>query len=506
MRIRLLFALFGFTLAAGAQTESPQTRAISLQDCIAMALQHNLELRIERYNPELALFNLQGSYGAYDPLFRASAQYDYAKSGKTVFQSFNAPIEIPGQEKNTDTFSSSLGGLLPWGMSYSLSGRVADTDATRFRADNSGNIFAQPYSDSSGSVLLGVTQPLLKDFWLNPTRLNISVYKNRLKWTELGLRQRIMDVVTRVELNYYDLSAALENVKVQAKALELAQRLLEENKKRVEVGTLAPLDEKQAESDVAARQADLISAEQSLGTQENLLKRLLSDDFAGWNQVRLEPTESLSAEREFFNLQDSWSKGLTMRPEFLQAKLDVERQGIEVKINQNQLYPQLDLKAGGGFSGTTPEYSGIFGDISRGDQPSYYVGGQFSFPLGNRTARNNYKASKADYEVMLLSLKKTEQDIMIAIDEAINVAKASYDRVNATKKAVEFAQAALDAEQKKLENGKSTSFIVLRLQRDLTTARSDEIRALANYKRALALLAQVEGSTLERRGVNLEVK
>jgi outer membrane protein TolC len=353
---------------------------------------------------------------------------------------------------------------------------------------------------------LGVTQPLLKDFWLNPTRLNIQVFKNRLQWTELGLRQRIMDVVTRVELNYYDLNFARENVKVQEKALELAQRLLEENKKRVEVGTLAPLDEKQAESEVAARQADLISAQQSLTTQENLLKRLLSDDFAGWNEVRLVPTESLSAERQFFNLQDSWSKGLTMRPEFLQAKLDVERQGIQVKINRNELYPQLDIKVGGGYSGTTPEFSGVFGDISRRDQPSYYVGGQFSYPLGNRTARNSYNASKAQYEVILLSLKRSEQDIMIGIDEAINVAKASFDRVNANKKAVEFTQAALDAEQKKLENGKSTSFIVLRLQRDLTTARSDEIRALANYKRSLALLAQVEGSTLERRGINLEVK
>jgi outer membrane protein TolC len=500
MRLTIFFALAYLGLTAAAQPESPQTRALSLQDCIEMALEKNLELRIERYNPALALFNLQGAYGAYDPVFGASGQHDYSRSGKSIFE---GSFEIPGQTKDTDTFSASLGGLLPWGMSYNLIGKASDTDGT---APNRDTGILEPYSDTRGSVILGVTQPLFKDFWLNPTRLNIAVFKNRMKWTELGLRQRIMDVATRVELAYYDLIFTRENVKVQEKALELAQRLLEENKKRVEVGTLAPLDEKQSESEVSARQADMIAAQRTLAYQENVLKKLLSDDFAGWNEVKLVPTESLSADREFFNVQDSWSKGLTMRPDFLQAKLDVERQGIQLKIDRNELYPQLDIKVGGGYSGSTPEFSGVFGDIERRDQPSYYFGGQFSYPLGNSAARNRYKASRAEYEVILLALKKLEQDIMIAIDDAIKLAQATYDRVNATKKAVEFTQAALDAEQKKLENGKSTSFIVLRIQRDLTAALSDEIRALADYKKYLAQLALNEGSALERRGINLEVK
>jgi outer membrane protein TolC len=102
-----------------------------------------------------------------------------------------------------------------------------------------------------------------------------------------------------------------------------------------------------------------------------------------------------------------------------------------------------------------------------------------------------------------LQLKQLQQRIMITIEDGIASAQTSFQRAQATREAREFAEAALDAEQKKLESGKSTSFEVLRLQRDLTTARSSEIRALADYNIALARLAQSEGSTLERRRVNV---
>lgn len=489
------------SLAAAA--DAAPTRAWSLQDCIQQALEHNLELRIERISPDLALFNLRGAYGTYDPVLILSSQHDYRKEGTTLFQ---GSFALPGRESDTDTVRSSLGGLLPWGTSYSLSFNATDTDGLRYEYQSLTNLVARPYSTSGGSVSIGVTQPLFKDLWLNPTRLNIQVLKNRLKWSEQGLRARIMDLVTRVELAYYDLKAGYENVKVQQSALELAERLLAENKKRVEVGALAPLDEKQSEAQAAARRADLIAAQRNLAVLENALKQLLTDDFAAWGQVSLEPSASLEAELQLFNLQDSWSKGLTLRPEFLQAQLDLERQGIVVKINRNELYPQVDLRVGGAYSGSTPEFTGVLGDIERLNQPSWYVGGQITYPLGNRSAWNSYRASKAQYEVAQLSLKKLEQDIMVQIDNALKLAQANYERVGATRKAREYAEAALAAEQKKLESGKSTSFVVLQLQRDLTAARSDEISALVQYKRSLALLAQAEGSTLERHNIQLDIK
>jgi outer membrane protein TolC len=318
-----------------------------------------------------------------------------------------------------------------------------------------------------------------------------------------------MLIATDTEQAYYDLIAALENVKVQEKALELAERLLSENKKRVEVGALAPLDEKQAESQVAARRSDLLAAQQVLAFQQNVLKKLLSDNYTSVHDVDFEPSETLSAPVQVFNLQDSWSKGLSQRPDLAQSKLDLEQQGIQLRYNRNQLFPQLDLigsygHAAGGAG--VVEFSEGLGNFRDGNRPFYTYGAQLSIPLSNRAARNRYKNSKVAVEQALLVLKRLERDVMVQIDDAIKLARTQYQRVDSTHQARLYAEAALDAAQKKLENGKSTSFEVLQLQRDLTAARSLEIQALADYNKALSQLSFNEGATLERNRIDLNVK
>jgi outer membrane protein TolC len=126
--------------------------------------------------------------------------------------------------------------------------------------------------------------------------------------------------------------------------------------------------------------------------------------------------------------------------------------------------------------------------------------------LGNTVARNNYKSDKVTLKQLVLTLKKLEQTIMTTIDNDIKQAQSSYQQVSATRAAREYAAEALDAEQKKLESGKSTTYTVLQMQRDLTTARGNEIQALATYNKALAQLSLDEGSTLQRLGINVEVK
>src|SRR5207244_2739145 len=144
--------------------------------------------------------------------------------------------------------------------------------------------------------------------------------------------------------------------------------------------------------------------------------------------------------------------------------------------------------------------------LREGDQPSYTYGAALSIPLSNVKARNAHKSSKEILQQNLLNVKKVEQDIMVQIDDAVIQARSKYEQVGSTREARLYAEAALEAEQKKLENGKSTSFVVLQLQRDLTAARSAEISALADYNKALADLAHREGSTLERRNIDLNVK
>jgi outer membrane protein TolC len=315
-----------------------------------------------------------------------------------------------------------------------------------------------------------------------------------------------MLTITAVEQAYYNLIFARENVKVQETALQLADRLLWENRKRVEVGQLAPLDEKQAESQVAASRADLLATQRALDVQENILKSLITDNYTAWHALRLVPAENLVAVPGIVNLQESWDRAMRQRPDLLQARLDLQRNEINLRLDRNQRLPQLDLVGQYGYSGTGQEFHGAFGQIRDRENPFWYYGATLSYPLGNRAARGNYRASKAFREQSELLLKQREQGILIEVDDAVKLVQTNFERVEATRQARLFAEAALEAEQKKLESGKSTSFFVLQFQRDLTTARFQEIRALAEYNNALAQLALREGTTLDRHQINLQVK
>lgn len=493
--------LVGASVAALAQTNAPGTRRVSLEDCVQSALEKNLDVRIARYNPPMSLEDLQAAYAGYNPMFTFNPVHGYSKSGG----GFNPSIGlVPATTADENAFNSSFVGLTPWGLNYNVKGNLQEA----YGQGAQGTLTA-PFDIASGSASITLSQPLLKNFWIDQTRFNIKVGKNRVKYTDLGLKQTVMNLVTAVEQAYYDLIYARENVTVQEKALELATQLVVENQKRVEVGALAPLDEKQAEAQAESTRAALIAAKSGVITQENTMKQLISDDFAMMEPLDLQPTAPLSAPVRVFDRQISWSKGLTERPDLLQAKLDVERQGFTIKYNYNQLFPELDVLGSYGYAGgggLTSEYSQVFNQIAQQQQPSWSVGGLLTYPIGNTGARAIYKKSKLAMEQFVLNLKKLEQTIMVTIDNDITQAKSSYQQVAATRAAREYAAEALAAEQKKLENGKSTTYTVLQMQRDLTTARGNEIQALANYNKALAQLSLDEGTTLKRLGINVEVK
>jgi len=221
------------SVAALAQTNTPGVQKMSLDDCIQSALEKNLDMRIARYNPPLSLTDLQAAYAGYNPNFSFSGQHIFSESGG----GFNPSIgTVPSTTTDQNSFNSSLGGLTPWGLNYNLSGNLQEA----FGQGAQGSLTA-PFDMASGGTSISLSQPLLKNFWIDPTRFNIKVAKNRIKYTELGLKQTIMTIVTTLEQAYYDLIYARENVTVQEKAVELATQLVVENRKRVEVGSLAPL-------------------------------------------------------------------------------------------------------------------------------------------------------------------------------------------------------------------------------------------------------------------------
>jgi len=471
------------------------TRAMSLEDCLQEALQHNFDVQIERTVPQISLYNLRGAYGGYDPLFNISGQHNYNKSGVDG---------VPPTISDENSAKSDIGGLLPWGLQYDFSGNVANT----YGPNNPyGLNYFGTNETSSGTIGVQLTQPLLKNFWIDSTRLTIRLAKNQLKSDEQGLRLQIITSITAVENAYYELIYAQENVKVQQEALDLAQTQLDQDRQRVQIGTLAQLDVQQDEAQVATSKANLIAAQSTLNTDQNTLKNLLTDQYSRWHDMDIQPTATITnVPLQLFDVQDSWSKGMTMRPDLLQSRLSVEKQGITLKFDRNQLFPELDLIGTYGYNGAAQEFGGAFNQFHEGDRLFYSYGAQFSLPLSNVKARNTLKSDKVTLQQLLLKLKQFEQNIMVEIDNAVKQAESAYESVNATRQARIYAEAALDAEQKKYAVGKSTTFTVLQLQNTLTADRAQEIRSLANYYEALVNLAQQEGSTLERNHINIEVK
>jgi len=469
---------------------------MSLQDCIQQALEQNYDVQIQRYNPLISLYNLDAAYSGYDPMFSASGRHDYSVSPG----SYSSVIGTltPSRVSQENSFSSGIsGGLLPWtGLQYGISGNLSEIYGL-----NSG---APP--SSSGSVGVTLTQPLLKNLWIDQTRLNVRVDKNLLQQSEQGLRLQLITSVTAVANAYYELIYAIENVQVQQEALDLAQTQLDQDKQRVQIGTLAILSVQQDESQVAQDQANLIAAQSTLATDQNTLKNLLTDNYSQWHGTDIQPTETLMAPPQSFDLQASWAAGMAERPDLLQDKLKVEQEGIQLKYDFNQLLPELDLIGSYGYSGAGTVYENSVDQIGAGNAPNYYYGAQITFPLGNIGPRNQYKADKATLQQIALQFKELEQNILVEIDNAVKQAESDYQSVQATKQARIYAEAALDAEQKTYAVGKATTFEVLTYQNNLTAARGQEIRALANYEEALANLAQQEGSTLEHYQINLEAK
>jgi len=532
MRILSIAILLAVTATAFGQAKEQETRRLSLEECIETALQHNLDIQIRRYSPEIARYTLRADYGAYDPSLSLSGSHQYSLSAGGVDAQGRS---YTGNETEADTFSAGIQGLLPWGLSYNLGGNVTDTYGTRpsftedftrstvvtnsFQDINSGNTFSflstnyatvatrSPFENAGGSVgALQLRQPLLKGFLMDSARLQIYLDKKNVQVSDWELRNQVMSTVTDVEVAYYNLIYAQDYVRVQEKALELAERSVSENRKRVEVGAMAPLDEKQSEAQAASSRADLLAAQGSEDTAQRLLKNLLSDDYNKWAKVSIQPTLALVAVPQKFDLQEAWGNGLRLRPDLAQQRLSLEKQGYIVRYQKNQLLPQVDVVGVYGHSGSSSEFAGTFSQFGSGDFPFWSYGAQLNVPLTRTASRNNYKSAKSTKEQIALSLRQLEQRVLIEIEDALAKVNTSYQRVGATREARIYAEAALEAEQKKLASGKSTSFEVLRLQRDLTSTRSSEIRALADYNIALTQLAQSQGTSLERRHVNLDIR
>ncbi len=507
MRAAILLALMlgGVVSAPGQSDEAGSNapvRSLTLQQCIELALKHNLDLQIQHLSTDIAQYDLRGAYGAYDPVLSFQGGSGFvSQPGDFSLHKFNPdqPYQL-----QTEKGGASLSGQLPFGLSYDVGARAGSEQArTDFRLDpEHASDFPGGIRDTNNyfaDTRIDLRQHLLKDFWIDSNRATLLIRAKDLQIAHQALQLEIMKTVLAVETGYYDLIAGRGRISVQQKALELRQQFVTETRRRVAVGDLPPLDLDQAQTQLQNTLTALAAAQESYAAQENAFKSILTDNFRGWVDTRLAPADTLLPIPPSIDRSESFDSAMKNRPDLAQARLAVEKSAVAVRFGFNQLFPALDLVGRYGSLADEPELSSAANDAWNFSNPEYYYGVVLSFPLSNLKERNSYHASRADRHIAELQLRKAEQAVLVQVADWANRVQSRFTQVGSTRKASGYAEAALAAEEKKLANGLSTSFVVLQLQQTLIEARTAQIQALVDYYKALAQLAFADGSILEKR-------
>jgi len=474
-----------------AQSPTPAMR-LSLQDAIRISLENNLQVEIAKETQTVAKAGVETAEGAFDWTLTGNVQ--------AARQEFASLSSITGTKVEGISWNRSLtvGALKPfrWGGSLQLSyAPVYSSQSTNLGAHTE-----LPYASSGqGGVTATYTQSLLRGFGREVTEANVIVAKKASEAADYQYQQAIIELVASTESLYWDEVFATRDRDNKQQALELAQKQLKENKIRVEVGTMAPIEVTSAEAAVAQQEQAIIAADARLQNAKDALIRAL---YPGPQRPEsLETTDAPTLSHIYLDVPAAEKMAVERRVELKAAKLDLESRGVLSQVAENRLRPQLDAYVG--YTGDSYQYtalSGVNRDLTGAKYPGYVVGLNLSIPLGNHVAKGSLAAAKASERSSELSLRDQELGIQLEVRQAIRNVDAAEKGVDAARKTRTFREKDLEAEQKKFENGMSTNFLVLSKQSDLDTARSAELQAQITYAKAVTALEKAVGNLLEARG------
>ena len=473
--------------------ETEKQIELSLQECITLALESNLNIRIERISPQIQDALLTMAKGRFDPS---------ATLGPSI-RSSEEPSATPGitgaeiRSSNSQGFTISVDDPVVTGGSYGLS----------FNSDRSeSNSRFQTLNPAYRSGLnLNITQPLLQGFGIGVNKASITIAQNNKEISLLRLKAQLIGTLSEVQDAYWELVFAIENLKVQQLALKQAQDLLKKNQLFKEAGKATISDILQAQAAVASREADVIAAEDWVKDAEDRLKRVTNmiDDEAQWD-VSILPVDSTSFEEMKVSSEESITTALQNRPEYAQAKIDLQNSDISIKVAKNQRLPRLDLEGSLSLNGLGGKLDEPLSQVGKADYDTWYIGFALRVPLSGRAAKAELEKNQYQKEQALIALKDLEQQVITEVRGVVRQLQTDEKRIEATKAAEEFAKQALSAEERKYELGLSTSYELLQLQANLATATKNHQRAVIDYRQSIAALHQVLGVTLEQLNIEFE--
>lgn len=478
--------------------EPGQVMVLSLQESILLGLENNLNIAIEGFNPQIRQADVTSARAVYDPTV-------FAEVGFVSTQIPNRSALAAVRQSKSDDFDYNVGFRqdLPTGGSYQL------------RFDNNRNFnnaafFTLENIDTSTAYLsdlsLVVTQPLLKNFGLDINRTQIKIAENDREISLDRFRQIVMEVITQVQDVYWDLVFTIQDLEVAQDSLRLARELAELNRARVRAGVAAPVEIIQAETDIAARAAGVVVAEKAVRDTEDRLKVVLNIPKEGEWGGAIHPADPARFSEVHLDLPAAITDALHKRPDYEAAKIEVSNRELNLRFVRNQLLPDLSFQGSVGINGLSaidPTYGKALDDLRSTNNFSYSAGLVLSIPIGNRAAGAEFVKAHLEREQAKVSLRNLELEITAEVREAVRRVEASAKLVEDTRAASRLAGEQLRIEQRRLEAGVSTTFEVLRFQRDLAAARSAEVRSLTTYIKSLANLDRARGVVFEKHGIRM---
>ena len=493
----------GWSLDTTEPPPAERRETLSLADAALRALQHNLDINISRHTKESRLADIVIEQAKFDPTFSINGQYNRVASplNRPVFGGTGGTLNnITTFDQRTNSVTVDATQSLITGGSVNLNYSPSRTNVNQDVAR--GFLFNPSWTGGLGVTL---TQPLLRNAGIDVNKTFIKVAQNNADVEQHVFRDRVLTVIASVEQTYWEVVFANENLKVAQAALKAAEELLATNRAKSKAGIMSIVDVLQAEAAMASRVEQVLVAERTIRDQGDQLRRLLNPSEEDLRHDSLIiPTDAPLTVLEPISLQETIDIAIDQRPEIIQAKKNVDSGELNQQFARNQMLPTLSLQGTMGMAGLGGDYGESFTRNFSGDFYNYGAGLVLSYPLGNRAAISTYNKRQLEAQNAEVALIRARQQVIVGVREAVRRVQTDFKRIETTRSARIMAEKQLQAEQERLKVGMSTTRFVLDFQRDLATARGNELRATIDYNKSLSNLARHKATTLDRYNFQLE--
>ncbi len=504
-------------LAPGAMIVTEGER-LAMEEAVALAIRNGLDVDVERYGPLIAEADAAGAWGVYDPTVGADIRYDVTKSPNTFALN-------PVSQNRDRVFGGGVGvsQRIPY-LGAAFDARFdSSSRATRSQLES----LDQRYDSS---FFLNASIPLLRNLVWNANWTNVKLSGLQSEAAELRFSQALMDNVQATVNRYWGLVAARDRVRVSQKSLETARALLDQTDTQYEVGVVSQVEVVEAEAGVANREFELIqAANQYRNEQDLLIQAVYGTRLEAATLLQVVPTEDLQSYRLGpVSAEASVAKAFQFRPELQIAKTTIAQDEVDLRFAKSQRLPQLDAVGRYGYVGVSGNgntnlrdfdptdglpapipVDTVYGESSdeffdRDGSNNWRVGGVFSVPIPNTTARKQVDRSEFELRRSKSSLIRLEQGIILEVRAASRTLLSAAQRIEAAERRRLAAEEQLRAERIRLEHGESTPFEVLQREEDLVEAESQKINALQLFRAAETALERAQGTILDAHAIEVD--